>query len=95
MECIYLKKAEYLGDYRIHVEFNDGKSGPVDLRDTIEKYKQAEPLRDKKLFSQFYLDAWPTLAWECGFDIAPESLYEKCGQGVATEPHVAAVPGGE
>nr|VFJ97729.1 MAG: Protein of unknown function (DUF2442) [Candidatus Kentron sp. H]VFJ98554.1 MAG: Protein of unknown function (DUF2442) [Candidatus Kentron sp. H]VFK03298.1 MAG: Protein of unknown function (DUF2442) [Candidatus Kentron sp. H] len=35
----------------------------------------AELLRDPIRFSQFHLDSWPTLAWDCGFDIAPESLY--------------------
>ena len=29
----------------------------------------------KGRFVAFYLDAWPTLAWACGFDVAPESLY--------------------
>ena len=26
-------------------------------------------------FSNFYLDSWSTLAWKCGFDLSPESLY--------------------
>ncbi len=84
MECVYLTNARYLNDYQIYIEFNDGKAGTVDLKDTIYQYKQAEPLQDKQVFSQFYLDSWPTLAWDCGFDIAPESLYEKCKQGAAT-----------
>ena len=78
MECVYLKRAEYLHDYKIFVEFNDGKSGKIDLKDIIEKHHQAEPLRNPKIFSQFFLDSWPTLAWKCGFDIAPETIYEKC-----------------
>ena len=28
-------------------------------------------------FKKFYLDEWPTLAWPCGFDLSPESLYER------------------
>ncbi len=28
---IYVKDAKYLGDYKIEVEFNDGKKGVVDL----------------------------------------------------------------
>ncbi len=78
MESIYLKKAEYLHDFKIFVEFNDGKKGSVDLIDIIKKYRQAETLRNPKEFSKFFLDSWPTLAWECGFDIAPETIYEKC-----------------
>jgi hypothetical protein len=33
-------------------------------------------LLDRDLFQNFYLDEWPTLAWPCGFDVAPETLYE-------------------
>ena len=45
--------------------------------DLIQKYKVAAPLLDKNEFKNFYLDEWPTLAWTCGFDLAPESLYER------------------
>jgi len=58
-----------------------GKKGKVDLKDIIHKYKQAEPLKSPQAFSQFYLDSWPTFAWDCGFDVAPETLYEKCESG--------------
>jgi predicted nuclease of predicted toxin-antitoxin system len=27
--------------------------------------------------ADFYLDDWPTLAWSCGFDFSPESLYTR------------------
>jgi len=87
MKCIYLTEAKYLRDYQVYLEFNDGKSGAVNLKDIIDKYKQAKPLRDKQVFSQFYLDSWPTLAWKCGFDIAPESLYEKCEQTSLFDRH--------
>jgi hypothetical protein len=26
--------------------------------------------------NNFHLDSWPTLAWDCGFDVDPDSLYE-------------------
>lgn len=78
MECVFIKKAEYIGDFRVHLQFNDGKSGEVDLKDTIYKYDAASTLRDPQNFAKFYLDSWPTLTWDCGFDVAPESLYEKC-----------------
>jgi hypothetical protein len=41
----------------------------------FRKYPIAEPLQDPEAFSHFYLDSWPTLAWDCGFDVDPESLY--------------------
>jgi hypothetical protein len=75
MECVSVLEARYISDYRIWLKFNTGETGEVDLRDVVHKYAIASPLRDPEVFSNFYLDSWPTLAWECGFDVAPESLY--------------------
>ncbi len=75
MECISVSEARYINDYRIELKFNTGETGEVDLRGIVYKYAIASPLRDPVVFSRFYLDSWPTLAWDCGFDIAPESLY--------------------
>jgi hypothetical protein len=67
----------YQEDYKIWVKFNTGESGVVDLYEVIQRYKVAQPLLDTNEFRKFYLDEWPTLAWSCGFDVAPESLYER------------------
>jgi len=75
MGTIYLTEAKYIANYRIFLRFNTGECGEVDLKDLIFKYKAAEPLQDPEQFAKFYLDAWPSLAWDCGFDVAPESLY--------------------
>jgi hypothetical protein len=75
MDTIYLLEAKYIADHRVFLRFNTGEFGEVDLRDLTYKYKAAGPLQDPVQFSKFYLDSWPTLAWECGFDVAPESLY--------------------
>ena len=77
MECISIMEARYVKDYRIFLKFNTGEIGEVDLRDLVYEYQIAEPLRNPEIFSRFYLDSWPTLAWDCGFDIDPESLYFK------------------
>lgn len=89
MECLYVKEAKYVRDHVVFLKFNDGKSGEVDLKDIICKYDIARPLRDPKNFANFYLDSWPTLAWECGFDIAPETLYERCKQFASSDRHSA------
>ena len=78
IECIYIEEAKYLDGFRIFLRFNDGKSGIVDLKETVYKHAAASELREPEAFSRFYLDSWPTLAWDCGFDVAPETLYEKC-----------------
>jgi hypothetical protein len=73
---ISVKSAQHVRDFMISIEFSDGLSGIIDLRDTIGKYEAAAELRDPVKFADFYLDEWPTLAWRCGFDLSPEQLYE-------------------
>lgn len=84
-ESVYLTEAKYLGEFRVFLVFNDGRSGEVDLKETVHKHAAASPLRKPQVFSQFHLDSWPTLAWDCGFDVAPETLYEKCDWDRPTE----------
>lgn len=74
---IEVREAIYQDEYRVWLRFNSGESGVVDLKDLLLKHKAAAPLIDKNEFRKFYLDEWPTLAWPCGFDVAPESLYER------------------
>ncbi len=75
MECIYVVDAQYIEDFTVYLKFNTGEAGKADLKDIVYKYDMAKSLRKTVNFKNFYLDSWPTLAWECGFDIAPESLY--------------------
>lgn len=81
MKCIAVAEAHYLGEYKIRITFNTGEVGDVDLMETIHRYPIAHPLVDMKAFSSFRLDDWPTVTWDCGFDIAPEALYKKAGFG--------------
>lgn len=74
---IDVAEARYVDEYRIWLRFNTGETGVADLRDVIFRFQAAEPLRNTEEFQRFFLDSWPTLAWECGFDLAPESLYER------------------
>lgn len=89
MDSIYLIEAEYVDDFRVFLKFNTGESGEVDLEDIVYKYKAAKPLRDPDQFANFFLDSWPTLARECGFDVAPESLYYRLTGKSATGLEVA------
>jgi len=72
----FVKNAKYLKDYLIFVEFSSGESGTVDLKEIVYKYAAANEIRDPKNFCDFFLDEWPTLAWKCGFDLSPETLYK-------------------
>ncbi len=70
-------EARYLGDYKVYLEFNDGRKGVVDLSDELYG-DEMTPLRDRNRFSQVYLDkGLATLAWLDGQDFAPEFLYER------------------
>ncbi|MBI3358141.1 MAG: DUF2442 domain-containing protein [Nitrospirae bacterium] len=88
MECISISEARYVKDFRVFLKFNTGETGEVDIQDLVYKYQIAEPLRNPEVFSHFYLDSWPTLAWDCGFDIDPESLYFRATGKALWEPKV-------
>ena len=74
---VYIESAEYVGGYKIKLVFNTGESGVVDLSDVPDMFDAAKPLKDAAVFQQFFLDDWPTLVWPCGFDLAPEMLYQR------------------
>ena len=76
MDCIFISEARYLQGFKIWIRFSNGESGEVNLEHTVFKHKAAITLRDESKFAKFFLDSWPTLAWDCGFDVAPEYLYE-------------------
>lgn len=70
-------KAEYAGDYKVILQFDDGEEKIVDLKDTIFNDRRAifEPLRQKDFFRDFQLK-FNTITWKNEADFAPEFLYE-------------------
>lgn len=66
-------RAEYRGEYRLHLTFNDGRAGTVDFLQWLEG-PIFEPLKDPEYFQRFFLDGG-TVSWPNGADIAPETLY--------------------
>ena len=74
---VTITTAVYLEGYRLLLHFNSGESGEVDLQDFIFKYNAASPLRSIDSFKKFKLDEWSTVVWDCGFDVSPETLYER------------------
>lgn len=73
---VSVAEARHVDGYRIWLRFNTQETGVVDLGDMIAATASAAALRDPAAFAAFHLDGWPTLAWDCGFDVAPEALYE-------------------
>lgn len=72
---IHVIKAEYYGDYKVWVTFNDGAKGVIDLES--ELYGEIfEPLKDIEFFKSFRLEGH-TLSWSNGADFAPEFLRDQ------------------
>lgn len=67
--------AEYRGDYKIHLAFNDGTEAVVDFEDWLEG-PVFEPLRRHDYFRRFLIEAG-AIVWPNGADMAPETLYER------------------
>ena len=69
--------ANYQGNYKISLEFNDHKNGVVDLKDFVlnGKIKPFKELQDIEKFKNFKVDY--TLKWNDDLDLAPEYLYFK------------------
>ena len=74
---LHVLDAKYERDYVIHLRFNDGAEGFVDLAN--ELYGEVfEPLKDVKRFRAFRVDPeLNTIVWENGADLAPEFLHER------------------
>lgn len=70
---IHVTEATYKGDHRMHLSFNDGTSGEVDLSEVLTG-PVFEPLRDVAYFQRFELEGH-TLTWPNGADFAPEYLH--------------------
>jgi len=74
---LHIVEAEYLGDYKIWLRFDDGAEGAVDLAgDLLGPVFQ--PLRNLTTFRQFRLHPeLRTIVWPNGADFAPEFLRGK------------------
>ena len=70
-------KAKHIKDYQILLDFDNGKSVSVDLKNTIfnEKRKIFQPLKDVEYFKNFKIK-FNTITWDNEADFAPEFLFE-------------------
>lgn len=81
---LHVTEAKYERDYVIHVKFNDGAEGYVDLANELHGEVFA-PLKDAARFKAFRVDPeMKTIVWENGADFAPEFLHDRLL--VAAEP---------
>ena len=69
--------AKYVKDYIIHLKFDDGLEGDVNLKDELYGVVFV-PLKDLNRFKAFTVHPeLHTLVWKNNADFAPEFLHEK------------------
>lgn len=62
--------------YQIHLQFEDGVAGVVDLRDLVEFVGVFEPLKDPAYCARVRVNSEiGTIFWENGADLDPDVLY--------------------
>lgn len=72
----FVKKAEYLGGYRVRLSFEDGSVRDVDLAPHLEG-AIFEPLKDVAYFKTLRVEPdLDTIVWDNGADMSPDFLYE-------------------
>ncbi len=71
-------EAKPLDGYRVHLRFNDGAEGVVDLARLIAFQGVFRPLKDIKYFHRLRVDTEAgTICWPNGADIDPDVLHSK------------------
>jgi len=74
---LHVVEARHEREYVIHLKFNDGAEGFVDLADELHGEMFA-PLKDMEKFKAFTVDPeLNTIVWENGADFAPEFLHDR------------------
>ena len=69
-------KVKPLKDFHLHLEFEDGAKGEVDIRKLIKFRGIFEPLKDKTFFAKVDVNPeWGTIFWPNGADLDPDVLY--------------------
>jgi len=86
---------EYLADYRLHLRFEDGIEGNVDVSELVSFTGIFAPLKDPTYLAQARLDPEiGTICWPNGADLDPDVLYAVVtGEPIdIAEPVVALKP---
>jgi hypothetical protein len=69
---------EVLSDFRLHVRFNDGTEGTVELADFLTSASAGifAPLRDEGLFRQARIKLG-AVTWPNDLDLAPDAMHRE------------------
>jgi hypothetical protein len=69
-------KAKPLKDFHLHLEFEGGANGEVDIRKLVKFTGVFEPLKDETFFAKVDVNPeWGTVFWPNGADFDPDVLY--------------------
>ena len=75
---VQITAVELRGGTWLHLRFDDGSAGDVDIAELIPFEGVFAALGDTSLFEQVRVDPdWGTLCWPGDLDLAPEPLYER------------------
>jgi hypothetical protein len=63
-------------DHTLFLVFDDGKEGVLDMKPVLE-FGVFQRIKDVDRFKRVRI-AFDTIEWDCGVDLDPEYVYEKC-----------------
>ena len=69
-------KVAPLAKHRLHVEFDDGVAGTIDLSGELDG-EVFRPLRDEAVFRQVRVDEFGAVCWPNGPDLAPDAMHSE------------------
>ena len=78
-------KVSPLPQYRLHVEFDDGVAGTIDLSGELDG-EVFHPLRDESVFRQVTVDEFGAVCWPNGPDLAPDAMHSELAGEPPTRP---------
>lgn len=85
-DLIHVTSVEPVGEHRLHLTFEDGTAGELDLSGWHWS-GVFEPLEDPSYFQRVELDEeLGTIVWPNGADIAPETLHAWIVRGLKPTP---------
>ena len=63
-------------DYILSVAFDNGESGLLDMKPYLS-FGVFQKIQDPRIFETAHV-SFGAIAWECGADLDPEFVYDKC-----------------
>ncbi len=73
----WILKVRYINDYKLEIEFNDGKVKIVDFSEIVGGTGIFEPFKNIEYFKNVTIDSCGnSICWENGADICPDVLYD-------------------